>query len=241
MSEGGYSRLEKDFLGNERMVHYDGNGNMLGASDVIREPDGTIRVSNEPVSASGSDDLPRVEAVVPPIRAAPTDEPQPVRVAGNGPKSNMQSNQVVMYAIAAFVATSLITLAVLSIFKSNRSSDSSFGTPQSSFHQVPAPRVETQPGQENFPSDPKPRNDEPPTETRPFDQTAPDSNMDDNRPKIRNDDPQPPTRVDPRPDTKPRKSGPEDPIDLRGDDGSNKDGPKKSDPGTDPLKGNDIH
>ena len=241
MSEGGYSRLEKDFLGNERMVHYDGSGNMLGASDVIRELDGTIRVSNEPISASRSDDLPRVEAIVPPVKAALTEEPQPVRVVGFGPKSNMQSNQVVMYAIAAFVATSLITLAVVSIIKSNRSSDPSFGTPQSSFHQVPQPRVEIQPGQDNLPSDPKPRNDEPPTETRPFDQTAPDSNMDDNRPKIRNDDPTPPTRDDSKPDTKPKKSGPDDPIDLRGDDGGKKDGPKKSDPGTDPLKGNDIH
>lgn len=39
-----YSRLEKDFLGNERMVHYDEKGVVVGASEVVREEDGTLRV-----------------------------------------------------------------------------------------------------------------------------------------------------------------------------------------------------
>jgi hypothetical protein len=39
-----YSRLEKDFLGNERMVFYDENGQMTGVSEVMREADGTLRV-----------------------------------------------------------------------------------------------------------------------------------------------------------------------------------------------------
>ncbi len=237
MSDSGYSRLEKDFLGNERMVHYDGSGNMLGASDVIREPDGTIRISNEQVSASDSDDLPKVEALVPPLKVKSVDEVRGVRLEA---KSGMQSNQVVMYAIAAFVGTSLVTLAVLSFLKSNRSSDPSFGVPQNYTQQIVPPRVETRPGQENFPSDPKPRNDEPPTENRPFDQTAPDSNMDDKHPKIRNDS-APAAGSDPKPDVKPEKSSSSEPIDLRGDDGSKKDIPKSTGPGTDPLKGNDIH
>lgn len=39
-----YSRLEKDFLGNERMVFYDENGQMTGMAEVMREADGTLRV-----------------------------------------------------------------------------------------------------------------------------------------------------------------------------------------------------
>ena len=69
MNDGGYSRLEKDFLGNERMVHYDASGNMLGASDVQREPDGTIRISNDQGPLTVEPDLPRVEAIAPEPKA----------------------------------------------------------------------------------------------------------------------------------------------------------------------------
>ena len=39
-----YSRIEKDFIGNERMVNYDAQGNIVSISEVVRESDGTLRV-----------------------------------------------------------------------------------------------------------------------------------------------------------------------------------------------------
>ncbi len=238
MNDGGYSRLEKDFLGNERMVHYDASGNMLGASDVIREPDGTIRVSGEQISAESAGDFPEVEAVVPTPKAPVAASAAPTGVRD---RSEVPRNQVAMYAIAAFVATSIVTLGVLQIMKSNRGETQSYSLPQSTYHQVPQPNNDVQPGQENFPNDPKPRNDDPPAENRPFDQSSPDSNMDDNRPRVRNDGPSAPPGNESNPQPKPKKAGPDDPIDLRGDDGGKKGDTNKGDPAADPLKGNDIH
>ena len=238
MSDGGYSRVEKDFLGNERMVHYDASGNMLGASDIIREPDGTIRVSNDTVSVN-PDDLPHVEVIVPPQTAAAIAEPIPVRVMGVGTKSNMNMNQLVMYSIAAFIGTCLLTLGVMSFFRSNGSSGSTRTEPIVIHRNDAQPAPDVQPGRENFPNDPKPRNDDQPGDVKPSDQGQPDSNMDDNRPRIQdnNNDPgPPPTKV-----TDPNKGSSNDPIDLRGDDGNKKDPPKKGDPGADPLKGDGIH
>jgi hypothetical protein len=239
MSEGGYSRIEKDFLGNERMVHYDAEGNMLGASDVIREEDGTIRISNDPMNAGTEDDLPKVEAIVPPVKAIPT-EPQAVRVVGVGPKANMPVSQVVTYSIGAFILTLLLTLGVMSFFRSN-GQDARVRTIDTTSQRQPTPNwtpaPDSQPRREDFPADPRPRNDEQPGDTRPFDQTAPDSNMDDNRPRIDTNEADPANDSD----SKPTKKGSDDPIDLRGDEGGKKDPPKKGDPGADPLRGDDIH
>ena len=249
MNEGGYSRIEKDFLGNERMVHYDASGNMLGASDVIREPDGTIRVSNDTVAAYQSDDLPKVEAVMPTTKPAEPAAGQSASASSHGQRPTMPMNQTVMYVIGTFIAATLLTLGALSFFRS-RGSDGSIRT----FSQV-APIRETPPvydtpsrgtNPDNLPGDPKPRNDEPPVNNQPYDQTAPDSNMDDNHPRIQDNNALPDNSVTksnptPKPDTKPSK-GTDDPIDLRGDD-TNKAEPNKkgTTTGGDPLKGNDIH
>ena len=241
MNDGGYSRLEKDFLGNERMVHYDASGNMLGASDVQREADGTIRISNDQAPLTGETELPKVEAIVPEPKIN-NPEPQPVSIGGFGQKTNMPMNQVVMYCLAAFIATSLLTLGVMSVLRSNGPDASVRTTVQPTTRTMPQqnsdPVQEVQPDRENFPSDPRPRNDEDPP---PFDQSAPDSNMDDSRPRIREDDPNAPTNEDSKPEPKPKKKGADEPIDLRGDEPSKADQPKKGDPGADPLRGDDIH
>jgi hypothetical protein len=248
MNDGGYSRLEKDFLGNERMVHYDASGNMLGASDVIREPDGTIRISNDQSPLTPESDSPPVEVVVPVSAASPQEPGIGIREREASLTSRMPMNQVVMYSIAAFIATSLLTLGVLSFLKSNRN-DASVRT---SIQPPPISRPESSPNsdlplpdpvqeRDDRPSDPRPRNDEQPNEPRPFDETAPDSNMDDSRPRIQNNDPSAPTNNDTKPEPKPRKGNNDDPIDLRGDEGTKTDPPKKGDPGDDPLRGDDIH
>lgn len=238
MSDGGYSRLEKDFLGNERMVHYDAAGNMLGASDVIREEDGTIRISNDPIPLNLANDLPKVEAVVPTPKPPISDPVPGVRAR----EQRMPVNQVVTYSIGAFIATLLLTLGALSFMRSSTSTariQTISPAPQPSrspSNDLPLPDDRTE--RENFPGDPRPRNDEDPDNSRPFDNTAPDSNMDDNRPRIDPNDSNPPDSV--TPSTKPKK-GPEDPIDLRGGDGDKTDPAKKGDPGEDPLRGDDIH
>jgi hypothetical protein len=241
MNDGGYSRLEKDFLGNERMVHYDAAGNMLGASDVIREADGTMRVSNDPVPLQPTNDLPPVEAVVPTPKPASPD-PVSAKSLDFSQKPSMPTNQVVMYFIATFIAASLVTLGILSFLKSSGGSGAGVqmssqpstraSIPETSALPTPAPEREPEP--DSRPSDPRPRNDEQPSEPRPFDQTAPDSNMDDSRPRIKASDP---TEPNSKPDPKPKQGKGEDPLDLRGDSDLKADPPKKGDPGEDPLRG----
>jgi hypothetical protein len=214
---------------------------MLGASDVQREADGTIRISNDQVPLASEMDLPKVEAIAPEPKATIPD-PQPVSVGGFGKKTNMPTNQVVMYCLAAFIATSLLTLGVMSFLRSNGPDadirTSIQPTPRTTPQQNIDPGQEVQPDRESFPSDPRPRNDEDPP---PFDPSAPDSNMDDTRPRIRENDPNAPTNDDPKPEPKPKKKSVDDPIDLRGDETGKADPPIKGDPGADPLRGDDIH
>lgn len=233
MSDGGYSRLEKDFLGNERMVHYDGSGNMIGASDVVREPDGTIRIPNEAGTTTAA------------ASASPTDPtahiPKDAGVAMRN-KQSMPASRLITYVFAAFIGSMLLTLAVVTVFAGRGGSRSNSGDtaiqtpaiqqPGPSYGDGSVPRRDTEPAPapDNYPSDPKPRNDEDDTNVKPYDQTAPDMNSgDDNRPKI--DDPNSVTKSD-NGDKKP-KANPDDPIDLRGD-GEEQKSPTKTDP-------NDIH
>ena len=53
--DGEYSKLEKDFLGNERMVHYNASGVAISASKVERAEDGSMTVGEPvPVDATAS-------------------------------------------------------------------------------------------------------------------------------------------------------------------------------------------
>ena len=247
MSDGGYSRIEKDFLGNERMVHYDASGNMLGASDVIREPDGTIRISNDTSPTYQAGELPHVVVIEPKPNAdqvkvaAPVD----VHVTGIGPKPNT-ANRSVMIFIATFIIACILTLGVMSFLKtregrgSNFSNVPSYTTPTRETPPItdtPTPRSNP----DDYPSDPKPRNDQQPGDIPPVDNGAPDSNMDDNHPRINDATNAPADDSTPKTEPKPKK-GSDDPIDLRGDDSGQKDPAKKgSTTGGDPLKGDDIH
>jgi hypothetical protein len=67
----GYSRLERDFLGNEKLVHYDGDGKMISASQVTREADGSMKIVGDvPAGALRADDR---------AMAAAQQAPQPVQ------------------------------------------------------------------------------------------------------------------------------------------------------------------
>lgn len=243
MNDGGYSRIEKDFLGNERMVHYDGSGNMLGASDVVREPDGTIRIPNESGSSFVADDLPKVEAVEPKPKAVAQE---PASSFATPAKSNVPMNQVVLYSIATFIGAMLLTLGIASFVASRRPSQGAISSTQIRSsnpmedariqQDPPRRREEEQQPQDNFPIDPKPRNDEQPSdEPKPFDNAAPDMNSgDDLHPKIEPGDGDKKPAVEPAKEN-PKTNGSDDPIDLRGDGGTTKKGPDNS---SDP---DDIH
>ncbi len=224
MSDGGYSRLEKDFLGNERMVHYDGSGNMIGASDVVREPDGTIRIPNEPGSATAS----TVSAPAADLNAhLPKDAGVRMRQ-----KQALLTSKVITYIFAALIDSMLLTLAVLNFRASGGRPTTVQYVPQTNTTPYSAPPTVRNDTQDDsrpnnaLPDDPKPRNDQDSNEAKPYDQTAPDMNSgDDSHPKI--DD------GGKKPDTKPKS---DDPIDLRGDgDG------KAGDGGTSKTDPNDIH
>jgi hypothetical protein len=240
MSDGGYSRIEKDFLGNERMVHYDASGNMLGASDVIREADGTIRISNESAPSYPKDDLLHVEVIVPSVKAAETN---PIRTPVALQNAGMPANKSIMLAI---VAASLLTLGALSYFKT-RGGAGEATIPAVHEYSTPIPRSEpnydapTQHSNPDYlPNDPKPRNDQQPNSAPPVDNGAPDSNMDDNHPRINSTGNAPADITTPKVEHKP-KVGSDEPIDLRGDDNGSKDPTKKGPaPTGDPLK-DDIH
>ena len=240
MSDGGYSRIEKDFLGNERMVHYDASGNMLGASDVIREPDGTMRILNDDSTVEVQADLPKVEAVMPKATAnsAGRDPLPPIRV--RAANSAIPFNRLVMILIGVFVGSCLLTLLVYSFLRTNNSTPRFIPSQTTTTTIQPGPSPSDAPRlPDRYPDDPKPRNDDPAPDPRPTDQTAPDSNMDDNHPRIQDNNDAPPVEIAPRPGSRSKKGSSDDPIDLRGDDG--KKDPKKGDPGADPLKGDDIH
>jgi len=238
MNDGGYSRIEKDFLGNERMVHYDGSGNMIGASDVVREPDGTIRIPNETAHAGAAGDLPDIQVIEPtPKMESASHIPNDAGKVMAGKSSQMPMSQTVTYVIATFVAAMLLTLGALAVIRSRGGSggasqdfrSTSVTQPTPRFNQQAEPLPERAPDQ--YPADPKPRNDEQPTDAQPYDQSAPDMNSgDSNRPKI---EPDPNQQTEPEPDKDPKKGTGDDPIDLRGDGEPQKDPPK-----TDP---NDIH
>ncbi|MBS1700519.1 MAG: hypothetical protein JST12_02580 [Armatimonadetes bacterium] len=242
MSDGGYSRIEKDFLGNERMVHYDGSGNMIGASDVVREPDGTIRIPNDPVDA------------IPTAAAAPTPATDPTAHIPNDagkdmaktPKT-MPTSQAVTYFIAVFVVTMLLGLGIMSAIKAR--GGNSGGTTSAVTHDMPTVNSTTPPTyadpyphrNDDLPQDPKPRNDEQPD----YDPAMPDRGpQNDGRPRINPEDgPKPsddtnsvePSDAKPAKtnETPPAKNGDgSDPIDLRGDNDP------KPDPSAKPI---DIH
>ena len=242
MSDSGYSRLEKDFLGIERMVHYDAAGNMTGTSEVFLEADGSRRISNEVHAVS----VPTEEAAAftPPVASKPVVEPNVASAAASGPKPEYREGYsvptVVSFGLAAFVGAAVIGLVVITAMRSGSNRDSSV--------QSYTPPIQNQnstlPEQRYTPPAPPSNNDNPydspvdPDQTRPGDPDRP--RIDGPAPVIEPSDPalnpngdQPQGEVKPSTEPEKPKVDPKpsstDPIDLRGDGEPAPEAPKNND------------
>ena len=132
--DGEYSKLEKDFLGNERMVHYNSEGVAVSASRVERAEDGSMIVG-EPM----------------PLSAQPQPDPVPVQPIVTSTSPSYPPGTVATIGIASFVAAAV---AALFIINSNRS-DSAAERFNASVYRDP---VQVQPRAENLEDVPPPQN-----------------------------------------------------------------------------------
>ncbi len=194
--EGDYSKLEKDFLGNERMVHYNAEGVAISASSVTRGEDGSMTVG-EPMPLQSS-------------AAQPASEP----VAE--PKGSYTSGTVATIGIASFVVAALAALLVLNL---NRGSDSEVARYNRDVYQSP-----TQPSAPSGTTDdsvPPPQDLQP--DSRPDGDGFGPPPGDTDRPRIlRENEPaeEPPveqSKPEKEPEPEAPKKSSDDPIDLRGD------------------------
>ncbi|HLO97919.1 MAG TPA: hypothetical protein VK171_04925 [Fimbriimonas sp.] len=192
-----YSRLEKDFLGIEKMVHYDAEGNKTGVQDVVREEDGTIRVVGEPT--------PVIETPGASIPSAPASQPVP-SLRATETVATVPANKTLVYIFGAFIGSAILTFIVLSFFKTAGGGNQVNSSASPSFIDRSDARTEnfTQPPIEQTPA---------PDDTQPRqnDQGVPDTDTEgDGKPRIEQTDPEP-TKQDER-------TNDSDPIDLRGGD-----------------------
>ncbi|MEI7576486.1 MAG: hypothetical protein WCK51_06305 [Armatimonadota bacterium] len=191
--DGEYSKLEKDFLGNERMVHYNSDGVAVSASRVERAEDGSMTVG-EPIPLS--------------TQSQPTQVPvRPTTDAGPG---SYPPGTVATIGIASFV---LAALAALFIINSNKS-DSPAERFNTAVYRDP---VQVQPRTENLEDVPPPREYDSPQprqedEVPPGDPTRPRIDIRNEEPEVLEKKPEP---THDKPDPEPKKGS--DPIDLRGD------------------------
>jgi hypothetical protein len=194
--DGEYSKLEKDFLGNERMVHYNAEGVAISASKVERSEDGSMIVG-EPMPLTS-----QPQAVATPS-AAPVAEPR----TGNYPPGTVATIGIASFVVAA--------LAALFIINSNRSDTSADRFNAAVYRdpvriQPPSENLEQVPPPQEFDS-PRPRQED---ETLPGDRDRPRIDLRDDEPST----PEPksdPVDEKPTEPTEPAKGS--DPIDLRGD------------------------
>lgn len=134
---GAYSRLEKDFLGIERMVHYNAEGVKIGTQDIVREDDGTLRVVGEivPVNEAAATYTPPVNPVpAPQVDILQIEEPTPsapapkVSVASAEP-AGAPVNRTLLYVFGAFIGSAIFTFIVISFLKTSNSSVGSSASP----------------------------------------------------------------------------------------------------------------
>jgi hypothetical protein len=140
MESGEYSKLEKDFLGNERMVHYDANGKMTGASEVIRDADGSFRVG-VPISAdhiSAPSSTPssvghlgtsqhQATVDLPKVSSDPTNPLQDDMANKNSSHKSFSNGNIATYGIVAFIGTALLTLLVATMMRGRGSESTGTG------------------------------------------------------------------------------------------------------------------
>ncbi len=196
--DGEYSKLEKDFLGNERMVHYNSEGVAVSASRVERAEDGSMIVG-EPMPLSA-------QPQPAPVAVQPTVAPQP----GSYPPGTVATIGIASFVVAA--------LAALFIINSNRS-DSAAERFNTAVYRDP---VQVKPRTENLEDVPPPQNFDSP-QPRQEDELLPPGDQSRPRIQLREDEPAPsePAEKNPEPRQEPKQE-PEptkgsDPIDLRGD------------------------
>ena len=193
--DGEYSKLEKDFLGNERMVHYNVAGIAVSASKVERSEDGSMMVG-EPI----------------PLTSQPQPVVAPVRVVNEPRPGTYPPGTIATIGIASFVLTALAAQVIINSNKSDSAAER-FNT---AVYRDP---IQTQPPSENLEQVPPPQDYDSP-QPRQEDETPPG---DRDRPRIdlREDEltvPEPkadPVKEKPAETPEPAKSS--DPIDLRGD------------------------
>jgi hypothetical protein len=238
MSDSGYSRLEKDFLGNERMVHYNAEGAMIGASAVTREEDGSIRISGDiPMVASTAHEsvaAPTVTQAGVAAKAyqssAKSEEPEKPRFQSETDEPSMSSAKIFSIAVAAFVGAALIALIFINL-RGSGSSSSETRSVNSRIQEAPSEPPQDAPQMvrpDEVPSDgdstppgdrdrPRIRRNESTDlgRTEPSATPEPDGGItqEDSEPKRRR---KPKPAEDPKPDAP--KPDSTDPIDLRGDD-----------------------
>lgn len=198
--DGEYSKLEKDFLGNERMVHYNAEGVAVSASKVDRGEDGSMTVG-EPVPLIAQPQS---------VKAQPLLDAEPRR-------KDFPPGTIATIGIASFIFTAL---AALYILNSNRPATAAERFNTAVYREPvqvqppPAENLEQVPGPQELDA-PVPRQED---EVPPGDR---------NRPRIdlRGDEPTTPeqtpgeTPEPAKPAVKPKQDPPKssDPIDLRGD------------------------
>jgi type IV secretory pathway VirB10-like protein len=139
MQGSDYSRLEKDFLGNERMVHYNPHGEVLGFSDVTREEDGTLRVG--PIQ----------------VASEPNPDPTPPANQVKDEKPTVSTIKAVGIAAIVFVSVAIITGLVLGGSNSQERQESVAEVSERRRDLEPAPEASQEiPRQESAPSRPEP-------------------------------------------------------------------------------------
>lgn len=217
-----YSRLEKDFLGIERMVHYDALGNKTGVQEVVREDDGTIRVVGEITTV--------IESPAEPIAASPTATFQSdpiVTTQASPPSPGLPANKTFMYVAGAFIGSAILTLIVISFFNTGGAGGRG-NTLNSSASPTFIDRTDAR--QENFTQPPIEQTPAPEdAQPRQNDQGVPDTDTEgDGHPRIQPNDPEP---------TKPdERTNDSDPIDLRGGEEPTPSTTEPTTPSTDDLR-----
>lgn len=193
--DGEYSKLEKDFLGNERMVHYNAAGVAISASKVDRSEDGSMTVG-EPIPLS-----PQAQPVAAPVQTA--TDPR----SGSYPPGT-----VATIGIASFVVAALVALFIINSNKHDSAAER-FNT---AVYRDP---VQIQPPTENLEQVPPPQEYDSPQprqedETLPGDRERPRINLRDDEPENTEPKPDP---VKEKPVEPPKTEKGSEPIDLRGD------------------------
>jgi hypothetical protein len=144
-----YSRLEKDFIGNERMVNYDAQGNLVSISEVVREPDGTLRVLPAvPTTIASSPD-----SQIPTPQSAPNVES--INSKTQSSQNGYPRSMIYAICIATCIISGLITTLII---KNNESEKVQIvnvpaepSTPQSSLADPNQLNPEPNPGPQDSP------------------------------------------------------------------------------------------